>query len=78
MTKQDLINKFQVAKENNLGISIELTVPTRTASEIIITRNENLDYKLDYYLNNYNENLELERCADIKILSIHTIDLNNL
>lgn len=76
--KEVLKEKFEYAKKNGFGIAIELTVPTRQDSEIIITKNSNLDYKLDYYLNNYNDNLELERCKDIKILTIKTIDVNEL
>lgn len=78
VNKEKLKEKFKYAKENDLGIAIEVTVPTRQDSEIIITKNSNLDYKLDYYLNNYNDNLELETCKDVKILSIKTISGNEL
>lgn len=64
---------FELAKGKNKDVAIELTVPTRTATEIIIVKNDNLDYKLDYYLNNYDENLVLKRCADIKILNAKII-----
>ena len=78
MNKKTLIEKFKLAKDNGFGIAIELSVPTRQDSEIIITKNSNLDYKLDYYLNNYNDNLELERCKDVKILSVKTVSGNEL
>lgn len=74
MNKEDLRHKFEIAKETQQDIAIELTVPTREATEIIIVKNDNLDYKLDYYLNNYNDNLELERFTEIKILNISLIN----
>ena len=64
---QDLIDIAIKAKECNRDIALELTVPGREKTEIIIVKNENIDYKLDYYCKNYNENLELNRCKDIKI-----------
>lgn len=65
---QDLIDISIKAKECNRDIAVELTLPDREQTEIIIIRNSNIDYKLDYYCKNYNENLELNRCKDIKIL----------
>lgn len=73
MTIEELEEWFRIAKEQGKDIAIELTVPTRTATEIIIVKNDNLDYKLDYYKQAYNKNLELERCKDIKILSVRII-----
>lgn len=74
MNKEKLKEIFEIAKESNKDVAIELTVPTRTATEIIIVKHDNLDYKLSYYLNNYNDNLELERCVDIKILSAELVE----
>lgn len=68
MNRSDLEEIFKEAKEDTLDVAIELTVPTREDTEIIIIKNGNLDYKLDYYKKNYTENLVLNRCEDIKIL----------
>lgn len=76
MNKEGLKNLFRKAQEQYKDIAIELTVPTRDESEIIVVKYANLDYKLEYYLNNYNDNLELERCKDIKILNAYLIDWN--
>lgn len=65
---QDLIDICIKAKECNRDVALELTVPEQKETEIIIVKNSNIDYKLDYYCKNYNENLELNRCKDIKIL----------
>lgn len=78
MTKNILKKVFEEAKQKTIDVIIELTVPTRTASEYIIVMTDNLDYKLDYYMNNYNDNLELERCKDVKILSAKVIDTDKI
>lgn len=72
--KQELIEKFQEAKDYDMDLMVELTVPTREDTEIIIVKRGNLDYKLDYYKKNYNDNLQLERCADICILNAELIN----
>lgn len=53
---------------------VELTVPTREDTEIIIVKRGNLQYKLDYYIENYTEDLELKRCKDIKIINTELIN----
>jgi len=74
MDKQKLKEIFEEAKQKTIDVILELTVPTREVSEYIIVLTDNLDYKLDYYMKNYNDNLELERCTDVKILSAKTIN----
>lgn len=74
MNKEKLKEIFEDAKRRTIDVILELTVPTRTASEYIIVVSDNLDYKLDYYMKNYNDNLELERCREVKILSAKAID----
>lgn len=74
MNKEKLKEFFKIAKENKKDIAIKLTVPTRQDTEIIIVKFGNLDYKLDYYLKNYNDNLELDRCAEVKILSAELVE----
>ena len=70
---QDLIDICIKAKECNRDIALELTVPGQEGTEIIIVKNSNIDYKLDYYLTNYNENLELNRCKEIKLLNAEIV-----
>jgi len=74
MNKQKLKAIFEEAKQKTIDVIIELTVPSRQEPEYIIVVTDNLDYKLDYYMKNYNDNLGLERCTDVKILSAKTID----
>ncbi len=78
MTKNELKEIFEEAKRQTIDVIIELTVPTRKESEYIIVLTDNLDYKLDYYMNNYNDNLELERCKEVKILSAKIIDTDDI
>jgi len=68
MNKQELEEIFKKANKDECDVALELTVPQQEATEIIIVKYANLLYKLDYYHKNYNDNLELERCTDIKIL----------
>ena len=72
--KEQLIQKFQEAKDYDLDLMVELTVPTREYTEVIIVKRGNLDYKLDYYMKNYTDDLELERCKDIKIIDVELIN----
>lgn len=74
MNKQKLKEIFEEAKQKTIDVILELTVPSRQEPEYIIVVTDNLDYKLDYYMKNYNDKLELERCTDVKILSAKTID----
>lgn len=73
-----LISLFEKAKYDSLDIALELTVPTCEDTEIIIVKNANLDYKLNYYKESYNESLELKRFPEIKILSIKEGNFSNI
>lgn len=73
MKINELEKIFAEAKEKNKDVAVELTVPNQRETEIIITKNDNIDYKLMYYINNYTENLELVRYRDIKIISAKII-----
>lgn len=73
MKINELEKIFAEAKENRKDVAVELTVPNQRETEIIIVKNDNIDYKLMYYINNYTENLELVRCREIKILNAKII-----
>lgn len=75
---KQLVSLFEKAKYDSLDIALELTVPTCEDTEIIIVKNANLDYKLNYYKESYNENLELKRFPEIKILSIKEGNFSNI
>ena len=56
MNKEQLINIFDSAKETNMDIAVEVTVPGQKTTEVIVTRAENLDNKLAFYKKAYDEN----------------------
>ena len=56
MNKEQLINIFDSAKETNMDIAVEITVPGQETTEVIVTRAENLDNKLAFYKKAYDEN----------------------
>ena len=70
----DLRSAFKTAKDNNKDLAIEITLPGRNTTEIIIVKNENLDYKLEYYNDNYTEDLRLKGVGQIKMLQAKTIN----
>lgn len=74
MTKEELKQVFEISKRDKLDVAVELTLPTRKEPEIIIVKNSNLDYKLQYYIDNYDDELKLKRCPEIKILRAYEID----
>jgi len=78
MNKIKLKKVFMKAKLEGTDLAIELTVPGRKDTEIIIVKYSNLDYKLGYYINNYDDQLILNRCKDIKIVDAYTINSNSL
>ena len=69
MNIKELEKVMNKAKDHNTDVCIELTIPGSEAHEYIIILNDNIDYKLDYYKNKYNNDLELIRCSDIKIVN---------
>ena len=69
----DLRSAVKTAKDNNKDLAIEITLPGRKVTEVIIVKNENLDYKLNYYTENYTEDLCLKGVRDIRMLQAKTI-----
>lgn len=74
LTKNDLKAVFEDAKQRTIDVLLELTLPDREEPEYIVVLTGNLDYKLGYYLENYNDNLELKHCPAIRIRSAMSID----
>ena len=75
---KQLESLFEKAKYDNMDIALELTLPTCKKTEIIIVKNANLDYKLNYYKESYNDDLELKRFTEIKILAIKEGNFSNI
>lgn len=74
MRKEILKKVFAQAKEDKLDVAVELTLPEREEPEIIIVKNSNLDYKLDYYLNVYDDELKHRQNSMIRMISVYEVD----
>lgn len=61
----EFIIKQAIKSKTNVGIFIE--IPGFVSPEIIINPPENLEKKLDYYKNTYDENLNHKHAEGIKI-----------
>lgn len=53
---------------NFVGVMIQL--PNMSQPEVIINPIDNLPSKMEYYFNNYNDNLELIANPDVKIIGL--------
>lgn len=77
MKKANLISIFDTAKLTNMDIAVEITVPGQTTSEVIVTRAENLDNKLEFYKKAYDENGVHCMNNKVKILDAWCINFFN-
>lgn len=73
MTIKELEKTFEECKKYNLPVCISVTLPGRESTELIINTVENLDYKLEYYKDAYDENLNLKKNSEIKIIDAFPI-----
>lgn len=56
MKKENLISIFDTAILMKNDIAVEITVPGQETTEVIVTRAENLNNKLEFYKKAYDEN----------------------
>lgn len=70
VTKKDLLDFMQLAKQQNRGILIGIIAKDMPAMEMIGNPVENIDYKYAYYDKAYDENLKLKANEDIRIAYI--------
>lgn len=71
--QEQLEKAFQWAKEEKKSIGIHIKMPKLLKEEIIVNPFENLDEKLKYYQEAYNENLKLKTFNEIKITGYELI-----
>ena len=74
MTREDLINAFNAAKDNRLDICIKLTIPGQEECEYIINKFKSLDNKLEYYSKAYDENCVHSMNNQIRMVDAFPID----
>lgn len=75
MDKQDLINMAELAKEKNLCLIIEVTIPGQEETEAIINRPSSIDNKLKYYLGAYNDQLVHKLNPAIRMVQLSAADI---
>lgn len=75
MNKEDLKKQFQIAKDNDCGICVEILMPNDEI-EYIINDFDNLDEKLKYYLKIYDDKL-IHKYADmVGICDVYPVIVN--
>lgn len=70
MNFQDLENIFEIAIQQGYCVGVEITIPGQCDSEFIINRNKSIPNKLEYYRNNYTDDLIHKNCSAIKIIDV--------
>lgn len=78
LDKQDLVSMGELAKERNLCLAVEVTIPGQEETEIIINRPSSIDNKVRYYMEMYNDDLTSKRNKDIKIVQISAVDAEDM
>lgn len=66
MSDLEFIIKQAIKTKTNVGVFVEM--PRFESPEIIINPAENLEKKLEYYKNTYDENLKHKHAEGIKII----------
>lgn len=73
--KQKLIDLFKRAKETNAQyVGVKIKLPNVDKAEIILNPQCNLDSKLEYYTNAYDDNLCLKNNKDVIIVDCFMLD----
>lgn len=78
LTHEDLKNIAELAKEKNLCLAVEVTIPGQEETEIIINRPSSIDNKLKYYLGVYDENLSHRMNPNIKMVQLSAVDVEEM
>lgn len=74
LTHEDLKNMAELAKEKNLCLIVEVTIPGQEETEAIINRPSSIDNKLKYYLGAYNDQLVHKLNPAIRMVQLSAAD----
>lgn len=74
MTKKELAIIFMEAKANKNDVCVEVTIPGQEDTEYIVNKNRNINNKLDYYFQTYDDNLVHKHNEAIRIVNAFAID----
>ena len=73
--KVDLINLFRDAIHYKRPVALFITIPGCPKPELIVNQPENLEYKLEYYLENYDPKiLEHKKAKGVRIVGYTVLD----
>lgn len=73
--KQKLIDLFELAKNTNAQyVGVKIKSPNLDKAEIILSPQCDLDAKLEYYKNAYDDNLSLKTNSDVQIIDCFMLD----
>ena len=78
LTYEDLKNMAELAKQKNLCLAVEVTIPGQEETEIIINRPSSIDNKLKYYLGVYDVNLCHRMNSAIKMVQLSAVDVEEM
>ena len=67
--KQDFLDTLSFAKEHNIGVLVNISIPDLPDLETIIVTNRNIPKKSEYYNSAYNDNMCLISNPRIQIVS---------
>ena len=70
LDKNEIKVFFQNAIETNRDVCLEIKMPNKTLTDLIVIRHENLKEELAYYLENLDDELRLQDGSNIQIIEI--------
>ena len=75
MTRKEEMEKlFAEAKNKGMDIGVEVTVPGKEETELIINKNSSIDNKLSYYMRSYDDDLNLNANPEVKIVGFQMMN----
>lgn len=75
---QVLEDYFQKAFEDGKNVYVEITLPQFTESEFIINKNKSILEKLNYYKENFTDELINKTNSEVEIIAFGTINPANI
>ncbi|MFQ6860183.1 MULTISPECIES: hypothetical protein [Beduini] len=75
---QVLEDYFQKAFEDGKNVYVEITLPQFTESEFIINKNKSILEKLNYYKENFTDELINKTNSEVEIIAFGTINPANM
>lgn len=74
MTKEKLESVFDECRKNGVPICVAVKLPDMKENELIINPPDNFDKKIEYYRNNYDDNLRHKNGSGVEIVDALPIE----